>query len=76
MFVSQTEIAWGYQTHWSEIIRTLRDLQTWRGGPVVSPLVADHLGVSERAARKYLSRLERAGLVQRPAGPRSGWVTM
>lgn len=75
--LAKIEIAWGRcHTDWSVIVRTLRELQTWGGGPVLSPLLADHLAVSERTARKYLSRLERAGLVQRPAGPRSGWVTM
>lgn len=76
MFSSQVDQVWGRcHADWSEIVHTLRDLQRWCGGPVTSPLVADHLGLSGSTTRKYLSRLERAGLVERPAGPRSGWMT-
>lgn len=57
-----------------EIVTTLRDLQRWCGGPVAGPVVADHVGLPPRTARYYLARLEQAGLVHRPAGPRSGWV--
>lgn len=58
------------------LVRTLRELNRWRQGPVVSPLLADHLGLSERTVRQYLARLEQAGMVRRPAGPRSGWVAL
>ncbi|MAS33572.1 MAG: hypothetical protein CL610_06170 [Anaerolineaceae bacterium] len=56
------------------VVRVLQELNRWRRGPVISPLLADHLGISERTARLYLARLEREGLVQRPHGPRSGWM--
>lgn len=58
------------------VTRVLLDLARWCGGPVPSCLVADHLAKSERTARLYLARLERAGYVRRPAGQRSGWMTV
>lgn len=56
------------------VTRRLADLAQWCGGPVPARLLADHLDKSERMARLYLARLERAGYVQRPAGQRSGWA--
>lgn len=56
------------------VARTVLELARWAGGPVPAALVADHLGRSERTARHYLHRLERARVVTRPKGPRSGWM--
>lgn len=57
----------------SEILKTLKDLSAWHG-PVVSPLLAQHLAISERTLRFQLQQLEEMGIVRRPRGPRSGWV--
>lgn len=57
------------------VLRYLRELNR-NTGLVISPLLADFLGKSERTARYYLRQLEAAGLVQRPAGPRSGWMVV
>jgi len=55
------------------VARRLRELnRNW--GPVHSPMVAAYVGISERTARYYLARLEKAGVVRRPAGARSGWA--
>lgn len=56
----------------------LKELRTLNrvSGPVKGPILADLLGKSERTARYYLRQLEAAGLVQRPAGPRSGWMVV
>lgn len=56
------------------VTRVLLDLARWCGGPVPARVLADHLAKSERTARLYLARLERAGYVRRPAGQRSGWA--
>lgn len=56
------------------VARTVQALSRWAGGPVSSSLVAGHIGRSERTARYYLRRLERARVVARPKGPRSGWM--
>lgn len=45
-----------------------------RCGPVFSTLLADLLGVNDRTMRYWLRKLEQAGLVERPYGPRSGWM--
>lgn len=58
------------------LVRTLRDLNRWKRGPVVSTTLAECLGISQRTARYYLTRMEQAGMVKRPAGPRSGWVAL
>lgn len=57
------------------VLHRLHELNA-RSGPVVSTLLADHVGIPERTTRLYLQRLEYAGLVKRPAGPRSGWVAV
>ena len=57
------------------VLKHLRELNSW-AGPVKAPRLADFLGKSERTARYYLAQLEGAGLVQRPAGPRSGWMVV
>ena len=56
------------------VLEALRELQRFRRGPVPGPLVADFAGLPERTARYHLAKMERFGLVQRPAGPRAGWM--
>ena len=58
-----------------KVLGTLHDLNKI-SGPVRSPMLADHVGIPERTARLYLRRLENAGLVKRPHGPRSGWIAV
>lgn len=57
------------------VLKHLRELNR-RCGPVKAPVLADFLGKSERTARLYLAQLEQIGMVQRPAGPRSGWMVV
>lgn len=57
------------------VLHRLRELNR-RCGPVKAPVLADFLGKSERTARLYLAQLEQTGLVQRPLGPRSGWMVV
>ena len=56
------------------VARIVQELCQWCGGPVPATLVAGHLGKADRTARLYLYRLERARVVVRPKGPRSGWM--
>jgi DNA-binding IclR family transcriptional regulator len=56
------------------MLRTLRELNRLAGKPITATRLAEHLGISDRTARYYLSRLEQAGYVRRPAGVRSGWA--
>lgn len=58
------------------VAHTVRELGRWCGGPVPAALVGDHLGLADRTARLYLRRLERARVVARPRGPRSGWAVV
>lgn len=57
------------------VLQALRELNS-RCGPVKSGLLADFIGKSERTARHYLHRLERVGWLERPFGPRSGWMVI
>lgn len=57
------------------VMRALRDTNKI-AGPVTATRLAELIGISERTTRLYLRRLEFAGLVQRPCGPRSGWAVM
>lgn len=57
------------------VLRVLHNLNE-TAGPVMSGMLADHVGIPDRTARLYLKRLENAGLVQRPDGPRSGWLAI
>lgn len=56
------------------ILRTLYELNTLTGAPVLARVVVDHLGVgAERTAREHLRALEAMQIVHRPKGDRSGW---
>lgn len=55
------------------LLPKLRELNR-RCGPIHSQLLADLLGVSERAMRNYLRLLEQIGMVARPFGQRRGWL--
>jgi len=56
------------------VLPTLRELQKRQGKMVTSSMVADFLGVSQKAAYNYLRQLEVAGLAtrRRPNGRRWG----
>lgn len=43
-------------------------------GAICAVHLAAYVTASERTLRKQLGRLERAGLVSRPYGPRNGWI--
>lgn len=55
------------------VLDVLVDVQRGAGVPVRTALVADLLGWPPRTVRYYLSQAERAGLVARPRGVKSGW---
>lgn len=54
------------------LLPKLQELNQWAGA-IRAVLLADHVGISERYARLYLKKLEEAGMVKRPYGPRKGW---
>lgn len=45
-------------------------------GAVHSWLLAEESGIPERTARYHLRRMELAGAVARPYGPRRGWAAV
>lgn len=45
-------------------------------GAILSARLAVEINRSERMARVYLSRLEKAGAVCRPKGKRKGWMVV
>lgn len=57
------------------ILPTLRDLNEQLGA-VKSLMLACCINKSDRMARNYLRRMELAGAVKRPHGPRRGWVAL
>lgn len=56
------------------ILPALRNLN--RVGAIHAALLAIEINKAERTARHYLRRLELAGAVYRPAGPRKGWMVI
>jgi predicted transcriptional regulator len=56
----------------NRVIELLSDIS--RGQPVPSIIITDMCCWSPRTVRYYLSIAERAGLVHRPNGPKSGWM--
>lgn len=56
------------------ILRTLSAIADVTGKPVRTAVLAELIGVAAvRTVRKYLARLEQAGLVTRRS-PKSGWL--
>ena len=50
------------------------DLNRINRGVISSALLGDFLGISARAARYHLRKMELAGAVVRPTGQRRGWM--
>ena len=57
------------------LLPKLQELNRWAGA-ICAVLLADHTGIPERSARHYLKRMEKAGMVERPYGPRKGWFVV
>lgn len=55
------------------LLPLLRELNC-RTGAISAVSLAVHVNRAERTARHYLKRMEQAGAVYRPHGPRKGWV--
>lgn len=58
------------------VVEQLKWLEHRSIARVSSVVLADILGVSDRTLRYHLRRLEAAGRVVRPEGPKSGWAAM
>jgi predicted DNA-binding transcriptional regulator YafY len=58
----------------SPTARTLRDLEVLQGNPgITADQLADRLGVSDRAARRYVATLREAGIpIESVRGPYGG----
>jgi DNA polymerase-3 subunit epsilon len=57
------------------LLETLHTLNRWRG-PTPGSALADFLAMPERTVRYHLRRLEKAGIVERPFGARSGYMVV